>query len=249
MRGPHAAVEFLTGYLVEESLSVDNLFIFLLIFNYFRVPDLLRRKVLFWGILGAVILRAVFVMAGITLIHQFHWVIYVFGGILVVTGLKMIFESEKEIHPEKNPVLNVLRKFIPVTSDYEGDRFFVKRGTKLFATPLLIVLLVVESTDVIFAVDSIPAIFAVTLDPFIVYTSNIFAILGLRALYFALAGIMCKVYYLNYGLAAILVFVGIKMLVSDFYRVPTVFALGFIAAALTLSVIFSFIKPPKECKF
>ena len=247
LRGHQLALEFFTGYLIEKSLSVDNIFVFLLIFNYFRVPNSLQPKVLFWGVLGAIVLRAVFVIAGIALIHTFHWVIYVFGGILVATGLKMMFEKEKEVHPEKNPVLKVFRKFVPVTENYEGARFFVKRGSKLFATPLLIVLLVVESTDVIFAVDSIPAIFAITLDPFIVYTSNIFAVLGLRALYFALAGIMCKVYYLSYGLAAILIFVGIKMLISEHYRIPIGFALGFIALVLIGSVVISFLKPPKEC--
>lgn len=249
LRGHQLALEFLTGFLIEKSLSVDNIFIFLLIFNYFRVPSSLQPRVLFWGVLGAIVLRAVFVIAGIALIHAFHWVIYVFGGILVVTGIKMIFEKEEEIHPEHNPVLKIFRKFMPVTKNYEGDRFFVKREGRLFATPLLVVLLLVESTDVIFAVDSIPAIFAVTLDPFIVYTSNIFAILGLRALYFALAGVMCKVYYLSYGLAAILVFVGVKMLISDYYKIPIGFALGFIAFVLAVSIAVSFLKPPRECKF
>lgn len=245
VRGPHSALEFLTGYLIEESLSVDNIFVFLLIFSYFAVPASVQRKVLFLGILGAIILRAVFIVSGLSLIHRFHWVIYVFGGILILTGFKLMTEKDKEFKPEKNPVLKLFRKCVPVTEHYEGDKFFVKRGAKYFATPLFVVLLVVESTDLIFAVDSIPAIFAVTLDPFIVYTSNIFAILGLRALYFSLAGMMGRFHFLHYGLSVILIFVGLKMLVSDFYRIPIGIALGVIAGVLTLSVLISFICPKK----
>lgn len=246
VRGPHSALEFLTGYLIEESLSVDNIFVFLLIFSYFAVPAPVQRKVLFWGILGAIILRALFVITGLSLIHRFHWVIYVFGGILVLTGFRLMTEKDKEFKPEKNPVLKLFRKCVPVTEHYEGDQFFVKRGTKYLATPLFVVLLVVETTDLIFAVDSIPAIFAVTLDPFIVYTSNIFAILGLRALYFSLAGMMGRFHFLHYGLSVILIFVGVKMLVSDFYRIPIGIALGVIAGVLALCVIVSFFQPPNH---
>ena len=242
-RGPQTALEFLTGYLIEKSLSVDNLFIFLLIFSYFRVPALYQHKVLFWGILGALVMRAIFIAAGVTLIQKFHWLIYIFGGFLILTGIKMALEKEKEIHPERNPVLRLFRRFVPVTSDYEGDKFLVKREGRYFATPLFITLLIVETTDLIFAVDSIPAILAITLDPFIVYTSNVFAILGLRSLYFALAGIMQLFHYLHYVLSAILVFVGVKMLLADIYKIPLGIALGVVAGFLLISVIVSIIRP------
>ena len=242
-RGPQTALEFLTGYLIEKSLSVDNIFIFLLIFSYFRVPALYQHKVLFWGILGALVMRAIFIAAGVTLIQKFHWLIYIFGGFLILTGIKMALEKEKEIHPERNPVLRLFRRFVPVTSDYEGDKFLVKREGRYFATPLFITLLIVETTDLIFAVDSIPAILAITLDPFIVYTSNVFAILGLRSLYFALAGIMQLFHYLHYGLSAILVFVGVKMLLADIYKIPLGIALGVVAGFLLISVIVSIIRP------
>src|SRR3972149_859264 len=242
-RGPQTALEFLTGYLIEKSLSVDNIFIFLLIFSYFRVPALYQHKVLFWGILGALVMRAIFIAAGVTLIQKFHWLIYIFGGFLILTGIKMALEKEKKIHPERNPVLRLVRRFMPITSDYEGDKFLVKHEGRYFATPLFITLLIVETTDVIFAVDSIPAILAITLDPFIVYTSNIFAILGLRSLYFALAGIMQLFHYLHYGLSAILVFVGAKMLLADIYEIPVGIALGVVASVLLLSVIASVIRP------
>ena len=242
-RGPQTALEFLTGYLIEKSLSVDNIFIFLLIFSYFRVPALYQHKVLFWGILGALVMRAIFIAAGVTLIQKFHWLIYIFGGFLILTGIKMALEKEKKIHPERNPVLRLFRRFVPVTSDYEGDKFLVKREGRYFATPLFITLLIVETTDVIFAIDSIPAILAITLDPFIVYTSNIFAILGLRSLYFALAGIMQLFHYLHYGLSAILVFVGAKMLLAYIYKIPVDIALGVVAGFLLISVIVSIIRP------
>lgn len=241
-RGHHSALEFLTGYLIEESLSMDNIFVFLLIFTYFKVPAQVQRTVLFWGILGAIILRGVFILAGLALIHQFHWIIYVFGALLVWTGFRMMTEKDKEFEPERNPVLKLFKRFVPVTSGYEGNKFLVKRDGKLLATPLLVVLIVVETTDLIFAVDSIPAIFAVTLDPFIVYTSNIFAILGLRALYFTLAGMMQKFRYLSYGLSIILTFVGVKMLISDFYRIPITLALGVIASILAISILLSLVK-------
>ncbi|MBX3280468.1 MAG: TerC family protein [Acidobacteria bacterium] len=242
-RGPTAGLEFLAGYLIEEALSIDNLFVFLLIFSYFRVPAEFQHKVLFWGIAGALVMRAAFILAGIALIQKFHWIIYVFGAFLILTGVRMITEQGKEIHPEKNPVLRLFRRLMPVTDAYEGDRFFVMRGARRFATPLFVVLLMVETTDLIFAVDSIPAILAITRDPFIVYTSNVFAILGLRSIYFALAGLMQIFHYLNYGLCFILVFVGVKMLLSDFYKIPVGIALGAILAILLASILASLLKP------
>ncbi len=245
-RGEAAALEFLAGYLIEEALSVDNLFVFLLIFSYFRVPVLYQHKVLFWGILGALLMRATFIIAGVTLIKKFHWVIYIFGGFLVLTGIKMLAGEDKEVHPEKNPVLRLFRRFVPVTENYENGRFFLKRRARLFATPLFVVLLMVETTDVVFSLDSIPAILAITVDPFIVYTSNIFAILGLRSIFFALAGLMRLFHYLHYGLSAILVFVGVKMLLGDFYKLPVGLALGVVAAILIISIVASIVLPRKE---
>ena len=244
-RGPQTALEFLTGYLLEKSLSVDNIFVFLLIFSYFRVPAISQHKVLFWGILGALIMRAIFIAAGVTLISKFHWLIYVFGAFLIFTGIKLALQKGKEIHPERNPVIKLFRRYMPVTGDYEESKFFVRRAGRVLATPLFIVLLVVETTDIIFAVDSIPAILAITPDPFIVYTSNVFAILGLRALYFALAGIMQLFHYLHYGLSAILIFVGVKMLLADVYKVPIGIALGVVAGILLVSVIASVVRSRK----
>ena len=238
------ALEFVTGYVIELSLSVDNLFVFLLIFRYFQVPTVHQHKVLFWGILGALIMRAVFILAGVGLIRQFHWIIYVFGALLVYSGIKLFRQENAEIHPEKNPLLRLFRRWIPVTRDYEGAKFFVRRPG-LYATPLFIVLLVVETTDVLFAVDSIPAILAITLDAFIVYTSNVFAILGLRSMYFALAGMMELFHYLHYGLSLVLIFVGGKMLVSHYYQVPTELALGIVAGILIISVVASMLHPRK----
>lgn len=217
-RGSETALEFLTGYLVEKSLSVDNIFVFLLIFSYFRAPSVYQHKVLFWGILGALIMRAIFIVTGVALIQKFRWVIYIFGAFLVLTGIKMAKERGKEIHPEKNPVLKLFRRFVPVTDGYEDGKFFVKKNRHYLATPLFIVLLVVESTDVIFAVDSIPAILAITMDPFIVYTSNVFAILGLRALYFALAGIMPLFHHFHWALSAILYSWGLRCYLPTFTR-------------------------------
>ena len=242
-RGTGAALQFLTGYIIEESLSVDNLFVFLLIFSYFAVPNRLQHGVLFWGILGAMVLRAMFIVAGVALIERFEAVIYIFGTILIVSGVKMGLETEKKIHPDQNPVLRLFRKFMPVTQEYEGSRFFVRRGGRTLATPLLLVLLVVETTDLVFAVDSIPAVLAITRDRFIVYTSNIFAILGLRSLYFALKGAMDLFHHLHYGLSAILVFVGAKMLLGHFFEVPIGVALGVVAVLLFLSIIASLIWP------
>ena len=242
--GRTPSLEFVTGYVIELSLSVDNLFVFLLIFRYFQVPPGHQHKVLFWGILGALIMRAVFILVGVGLIRQFHWIVYVFGALLIYSGIKLFRQEEMEIHPEKNPVLRVFRRFMPVTKDYEGGKFFVRRPG-LYATPLLIVLVVVETTDLLFAVDSIPAILAITLDAFIVYTSNVFAILGLRSMYFALAGMMEIFHYLHYGLSIVLIFVGAKMLVSHYYQIPTAVALGVVAGVLLISVLASVIHPRK----
>jgi tellurite resistance protein TerC len=246
VRGSEDALEFLTGYLLEKSLSVDNIFVFIMIFTYFRVPYAHQHKVLFWGILGALIMRAAFILLGVTLIQKFHWIIYVMGAFLIVTGIKMATQKDEEINPERNPVLRLFRRLMPVTDAYEGDRFFVRRAGRIAATPLFVVVLIVETTDVIFAVDSIPAILAITLDPFIVYTSNVFAILGLRALYFALAGVVRLFHYLPYGLSLILVFVGIKMLLVDIYKIPIGIALGTVAAILAISIIASLLFPPKD---
>jgi tellurite resistance protein TerC len=240
--GRTPSLEFVTGYVIELSLSVDNLFVFLLIFRYFQVPPGHQHKVLFWGILGALIMRAIFIAAGVGLIQRFHWIVYVFGAFLMYSGIKLFRQGEAEIHPEKNPVLRLFRRWVPVTKDYEGDKFFVRR-TGLFATPLLVVLVVVETTDLLFAVDSIPAILAITRDAFIVYTSNVFAILGLRSMYFALAGMMEMFRYLHYGLSVVLMFVGAKMLLSHYYEVPTVVALGAVAGILLSSVAASVLKP------
>jgi tellurite resistance protein TerC len=239
-RGSEPALDFLTGYLIEKSLSVDNIFVFLLIFSAFRVPPQYQHTVLFWGIVGALLMRALFIAIGVTLIQTFHWVVYVFGAFLLLTGVKMALQREEhEIDLERHLVLRLLRRFLPITERYEGGKFFVKRAGRIFATPLFVVLLVVETTDVIFAVDSIPAILAITVDPFIVYTSNVFAILGLRALYFALAGLAHRFRFLHYGLAAILAFVGIKMLLVDVYKIPIGIALSVVAGILLLSVLAS----------
>ena len=242
--GRTPALEFVTGYVVELSLSVDNLFVFLLIFRYFRVPGHLQHRVLFWGILGALIMRGLFILVGVSLIRRFHFIIYVFGAFLVYTGIRLFSEKDKEIHPEQNPVLRLFRRWVPVTPDYVGGKFFVRKPA-LHATPLLIVLLVVETTDVLFATDSVPAILAITLDAFIVYTSNVFAILGLRSLYFALAGLMERFHFLHYGLALILTFIGVKMLISNFYPIRTEIALGVVGLTLAISVLASLFIPEK----
>jgi len=218
--GSEPALEFLTGYVIEKSLSVDNLFVFLMIFQYFNTPSQYQHRVLFWGILGALLLRAVFIATGSALLSNFHWMIYVFGGFLVVTGIKMYLQGDEKIEPEKNPVVRLFERFVPVIRNYDGQKFFVRRGGKTYATLLMLVLIVVETTDVIFAVDSIPAIFAITDDPFIIYTSNVFAILGLRALYFMLAGVMEMFVYLKIGLSVVLCFVGAKMMLIDIYKIP-----------------------------
>lgn len=245
-KGSTPAIEFFTGYLIERTLSIDNLFVFLLVFQYFKVEGRYQHKILYWGILGALIMRALFIAFGIALIQMFHWVMYLFGVFLIFTGIKMAFQKDKEIHPEKNPVINIFRKIMPVTSEPHDGKFFARIGRTLYATPLFVVLLVIETTDVVFAVDSIPAILAITRDAFIVYTSNVFAILGLRALYFALAGIVDLFHYLNYGLAIILSFIGVKMLIVDIYKIPVSIALGVVGVILALSIVASVIWPAKK---
>ena len=243
-KGPEKALEFLTGYLIELSLSVDNLFVFILIFGYFHVAPQYQHRILFWGILGALILRIIFIFAGAALLVKFHWMIYLFGGILIVSGYKMFFQKDKKIEPDKNPALRLFKKFFPVTEHTDGSKFFIKQNNKWFATPLFLVLLIVETTDVIFAVDSVPAILAITTDTFIVFTSNAFAILGLRSLYFALAGIINVFRYLHFGLAAILIFIGMKMVLADVYKLPIEVALFSVVGILIISIVASLVIKP-----
>ncbi len=243
--GHQQGIDYFTGYLIEKSLSMDNIFVFLLIFKYFGVKPQFQHEVLFYGILGALIMRFLFIIAGVTLLNHFAWTIYIFGAFLLYTGIKMAMEKDKEVHPEKNPVLKLLRRMLPITHDFHGDKFLIKKNKKLIATPLLVVLVVIETTDVIFAVDSIPAILGITRDTFIVFSSNVFAILGLRALYFTLAGIMEKFHLLHYGLSGILTFIGVKMLIEDFVHIHTEVSLIVIAALLTASIIASLIFPKK----
>lgn len=238
--GKTKALEFITGYVIEYSLSVDNIFVFILIFTYFSVDDKYQHKILFWGILGALIMRGIFIFTGVALINRFHWIVLIFGGFLVITGIKMLIQEETKVDPEKNPVVKFFRKFLPVTEELHGSRLFITRNGKLFATPLFLVLLIIESSDLIFAVDSIPAILAISHDTFIVYTSNIFAILGLRSLYFAVAGIMKYFRYLKVGLAFVLTFVGLKMLASYFhFEIPILISLGIILSILLISILAS----------
>jgi len=244
--GETPALEFFTGYLIEKALSVDNIFVFVLIFSYFQIPPIYQHKVLFWGIIGALIMRVIFIFAGVALLEKFHWTIYVFGAILIFTGIKLLFEKGKKIEPDKNPLIKFFKKIIPTTNELHDDKFFIKQNNKTFSTPLFIVLLLIEITDLIFAVDSIPAILAITQDHFIVYTSNVFAILGLRSLYFALSNVIERFKYLAVGLAFILVFVGIKMVLVDFYKIPIHFSLLIIFLILTISIVFSFLKTKKS---
>ena len=239
-KGPEKSIEFLTGYVIELSLSVDNLFVFILIFSYFHVPSEHQHKILFWGILGALVMRVIFIFAGVALITKFHWIIYVFGAIIIFSGIKMLFQKDKKIEPDKNLIIRLVKKMLPVTNDYHGDKFFVKIPKGVWAaTPLFIVLVFGEITDLIFAVDSIPAILAITTDSFIVFTSNIFAILGLRSLYFLLAGMMGLFRYLPVGLSLILIFIGLKMLFSDMYQIPIEAALIAVLTILLSSIIAS----------
>ena len=244
--GAQRGMEFLTGYLIEKALAVDNIFVFLIIFASFKVPAAYQHRVLFWGILGALVMRALFIFAGAALLMRFHWVIYVFGAFLLLTGLKLLWQRDSEPHPERNPLFRLFTRLVPSVPEYHGSRFTVRQHGKWFATPLLLVLVLIEFTDLVFAVDSIPAIFAVTRDPFIVYTSNIFAILGLRAMFFLLAGVMDRFAYLKVGLSFVLMFVGTKMVLMDVYKIPIGVSLATIAAILGASVLFSLLRERRE---
>ena len=245
--GTDPALEFLTAYLIEKSLSVDNLFVFIVLFNYFKIPPIFQHKILFWGIIGALVMRAFFIIVGVALLAKFHFIIYILGAFLIFTGIKMATASnEPEINPKANPIVKWISKFMPVTNELVGGKFFVKREGMIFATPLFIVLIMVETTDLVFAMDSIPAILAISRDTFIVYTSNVFALLGLRALYFALAGVMQLFHYLHYGLALILVFIGTKLVLSDIYHFDMRIALGIVGGILLLSVVASLMFPKKD---
>ena len=239
LRGGAAAEEYLAGFIIEKSLSIDNLFVFALIFSYFAVPLTMQRRVIFWGIVGAIVLRGIFIFAGAALLDAFHWVVYVFGGFLVVTAIRMARHSEVEIHPERNPALRVLRRVMPLTPAYHGDRFFIRSGGRRMATPLVAAFVLVATFDVVFAVDSIPAIFAVTDDTFVVYAANAMSLLGLTALYFLLAGMIQRFTYLSLGLAVVLGFVGIKMLISDVYKISIPVSLGVIVSVLTIAIVWS----------
>jgi tellurite resistance protein TerC len=246
LRGPDPAIQFFTGYLIEKSLSVDNIFVFVLIFTYFDVPTAYQHRVLFWGVLGTLILRGLMIAIGATLIEDFHWIIYLFGAFLVFTGIRMALQKNEGVNPEKNPLLKFVRRVLPVTEHYVQNRFVVRQAGKLMVTPLLLVLIVIETTDLVFAVDSIPAIFAVTTDPFIVYTSNVLAILGLRSLYFVFATIIHKFYYLKPALAIILTYVGVKMLLADIYKIPTAVSLLIIVLVLAIAIIASLIRDRRQ---
>ncbi|HKV57224.1 MAG TPA: TerC family protein [Ktedonobacteraceae bacterium] len=241
-QGTEPALQFLTGYLIEKSLSVDNIFVFVLLFGAFSVPAAYQHRVLFWGVLGALVMRGVLIGVGAVLLEDFHWILYLFGAFLIVTGIRIAFQKETGVHPERNPVLKLARRVFPVTADYEGNRFFVRKAGQLLVTPLLLALVVVETTDLIFAMDSIPAIFAVTRDPFIVYTSNVFAILGLRSLYFVFANIIHKFYYLRIGLAVILAYVGVKMVLTDLFHISSAWSLLVIAFVLAVTIIASLLR-------
>ena len=250
-QGHQASLEFITGYVLELSLSVDNLFVFLLIFNYFAVPEEQQHRVLFWGILGALILRGIFIGAGVGLINRFHWILYLFGALLIYSGIRVCIAGDRQVDPAKNPVVRMVRRWVSVTNDYRDGRFFFRaaqEGGRLYATPLLIVLLVIETTDVMFAVDSIPAILAITLNAFIVYTSNVFAILGLRSMYFAIAGLMKVFRFLHYGLGIVLTLVGLKMLASDRFRPPISLMLATVAGVLLISIVLSIAFPDPHKK-
>ncbi len=248
LRGPEPALQFFTGWLIEKSLSVDNIFVFVLLFTYFRVPVAYQHRVLFWGILGALVMRGILIAVGAVLLEEFHWILYLFGAFLIFTGIRMGLQKETEVHPEKNPLLKLVRRVMPVTEDYERDRFVVRRAGQRMVTPLLLVLLIIESTDLVFAVDSIPAVFAVTQDPFIVYTSNVFAILGLRSLYFVFANVIDKFYYLKLGLSVILSYVGVKMLLADIYPIPSFVSLGVIALVLLIAILASILRARRMAK-
>ena len=246
LAGQRFALQFVTGYLIEKALSVDNVFVFLVVFSFFKVPSALQHRVLFWGIFGALIMRAVFIIAGAALIERFEWIMYIFGALLVFTGFKMLTAGNEEVQPNELVAYRLFRRIVPSTDTYRDGNFFVRENGRLLATPLAAVLVVVESTDLMFAVDSIPAIFAVTRDPFLVYTSNVFAILGLRAMFFLLAGIMDKFAYLKVGLAIVLSYVGVKMLIIEYFHVPPGVSLGIVAGILAIAIAWSLIAPPKK---
>jgi tellurite resistance protein TerC len=244
--GTDKALEFLTGYVIEKALSVDNIFVFVILFSSFAVPKEFQHRVLFWGVFGAIIMRAIFIGLGAALVSRFDWIMYVFGAVLIYTAFKLMKEGDAEPHPEKNPIYKLARRLFPAVPEYHGKHFFVVKDGRRYATPLLLVLIAIEATDVVFAVDSIPAIFAISKDPFIVYTSNIFAILGLRAMYFLLAGVIDKFHLLKYGLALVLLFVGVKMVIADWFHVPIGISLGAIGGVLALSIVISILRPPKQ---
>ena len=247
VKGKQLALEFFTGYILEESLSIDNLFVFILVFEFFHIPSRLYHRVLFWGILGALVMRAIFILTGIWLIERFAWLIYVFGAFLVYTGIKLVFSHGNELKPDDNPILKLIRKFFPVSTNVEDDRFMFKSAGRTHLTPAFICLIFINIIDLVFAMDSIPAVMAISRDPFIVYTSNIFAILGLRALFFAIAGLMKMFEYLNYGLSAVLVFIGGKMLASHYYHIPIGISLGVVAGLIGVSILVSLLhKTPEE---
>ncbi len=248
IKGTESALEYFSAYFIEKSLSVDNLFVFLMIFTYFKVPGKYQHRTLFWGIIGALVMRFIFIFAGVKLIEAFDWILYIFGLMLIYSGYKIVKEKDKELHPEKNPIIKAFKKIMPVTSNFVEGSFFTRIDKRLFATPLFIVLLVIESSDIMFAIDSIPAVLAISQDMFIIYTSNIMAILGLRALYFALAVVMKYFKYLNYGLSIILVFVGIKMMLQHFYHIPVELSLLFVGLTLAVTMIISVIATKKEMK-
>ena len=243
--GSEKAMEFLTGYVIEKALSVDNIFVFVVLFASFSVPKEFQHRVLFWGVFGAILMRAIFIGLGAALVSRFDWIMYVFGAILIFTGIKLMKEGEAQPHPERNPIYRLARRLFPAVPEYHGKHFFVVKDGRRYATPLLLVLIAIEATDVVFAVDSIPAIFAISKDPFIVYTSNIFAILGLRAMYFLLAGVIDRFHYLKYGLALVLLFVGVKMVIADWVHLPIAVSLAVIGGLLTLSIVASLIWPKR----
>jgi len=245
-RGGQAGLEYFTAYLIEKSLSLDNVFVWMVVFGYFALAPRYQHRVLFWGVVGAIVMRGLFIAAGVSLLKAFHWVVYVFGAILVVTGLRLAFKGEEEVLPEHNPILRVVRRFIPMTETYEGQAFFVRRAGRLMATPMLAVLVVVETTDIMFAVDSVPAVLAITREPFIVWTSNVAAILGLRALYFLISGVLRQFRYLHYGLAVVLIYVGGKMAASEFYKIPTLISLGVIAVIVGTAIVLSAVAEMRE---
>ncbi len=246
VQGPDPALQFLTGYIIEKSLSVDNVFVFVLLFSYFSVPAAYQHRVLFWGVLGALVMRGALILVGSVLLETFHWIFYIFGAFLIFTGIRMALQKEQGMQPERNLLVRLVRRFVPVTEEYEQDRFFVRRAGRTVVTPLLIVLLIIESTDLIFAVDSIPAVFAVTRDPFLVFTSNVFAIMGLRSLYFVFAGIIEKFFYLKLGLSVILTFVGAKMVLADIFHISTLLSLSVIGGVLAVAIIASVIRNRRE---